>query len=695
MQTEQISFEEAIRRAVNCISQQRLRDAQGLLQAILAQAPQHPDALHLSGIIEQMQGRYDRAIALIELAREAAPEHPLFARNIAEIYRQSGQTDRAIQTGEIAARLDPDCPVALSNLGIAHYDNADYARAKTLQIRALALMPGFAQALNNLASAHRKTGDTERAISLYREAVQSDPDHVESACNLSSVLVDEERYEEALTLLHPLVARHPAHAETHKNIGRAHLGEARLDLAEQSFREAIRLDPRNHEAHLGLSQVLIDKNWPDLGLEQALIAQQLAPDAAAVHHQLGVCQSAAGNDPAALSSFETALACDPDFLNSILALGYRALEFGDFGAARRRFDHAAALKPDDLSPPLATVRLGKITADDPDFAKLRAGLERPLSNATAAALHYGLGKCYDDLGDYDRAFGHFAKGAAAKRSLIQYDPLESDRMFSAIKSTLTADAIAELRGSAISSIAPIFVLGMPRSGSTLIESILGMHSKAVPAGELNYLPKLFPLSAGPGQFRYPEGLAGMDAEDLRSRAATYAEQTLKVCADGRRVIDKLPANFHHLGLIYALFPKATIIHTQRHPLDTCLSCFTHLFERGQLFSYDLVELGHTYRCYADLMQHWKTVLPAQAFYTLEYEKLVDRPEETARDVLQFAGLNWEETCLRFHRSKRPVRTASVSQVREPIYVKSVARWKVYQKHLDSLILALGNDLARR
>jgi hypothetical protein len=237
---------------------------------------------------------------------------------------------------------------------------------------------------------------------------------------------------------------------------------------------------------------------------------------------------------------------------------------------------------------------------------------------------------------------------------------------------------------------PVFVLGMPRSGTTLVEQIIASHPAAHGAGELEELGWLaanMPKLTG-GTAPYPEAARLIDATNAKSIAAQYLEPLIARAPAARRITDKMPGNFIRIGLIAVLFPKARIVHVRRHPLDTCLSCFFQHFGRGHHFSYDLGHLGHYYTQYQRLMAHWARVLPGRIF-DVQYEDVVSKQEETSRAIIAHCGLDWDPKCLAFHEHERQVRTASFWQVRQPLYASSVGRWQAYEKHLGPLKAALG------
>jgi hypothetical protein len=312
-----------------------------------------------------------------------------------------------------------------------------------------------------------------------------------------------------------------------------------------------------------------------------------------------------------------------------------------------------------------------------------------MPNQQAIHFHFALGKCLEDLGDHDRAFPHFIEGCKLKRSSINYDSAQMTRRFNDVMRVFDRATIARLRGGGNPSAVPLFVLGMPRSGTTLLEQIIASHPEVHGAGEITDLLKIAWKSPDSA---YPGNILALDQATLSKWGDDYVAGLRKRAPDAPHITNKMPENFVFIGLIHLMLPNARIIHVNRNPVDTCLSCFKTLFNSGLDHTYDLAELGQYYVDYARLMDHWRDVLPAGAFLDVQYEDIVADQETQARRLIDFCGLEWNDACINFHKHKRSVRTASLAQVRQPIYKSSVERWRAYEKYLGPLLDALG-DLA--
>ena len=309
-------------------------------------------------------------------------------------------------------------------------------------------------------------------------------------------------------------------------------------------------------------------------------------------------------------------------------------------------------------------------------------------------LQFALGKAYEDLKQHERSFRHLLAGNKLKRAQIHYDEAEAMGYTQRIRAIFDAALCRAKAGGGEPAPTPVFIVGMPRSGTTLIEQIIASHPKAVGAGELfdfdNIVQSLTGLNGG--ALSFPEVVATMSGEQLRQVGARYLAAVRALAPTAERVADKMPWKLHFPGLIHLALPNARIIHARRDPVDTCLSCFSILFEgAGNPFTYDLGELSRFYRAYDFLMAHWRAVLPPGLMLEVRYEEVVGELEKQARSIIAHCGLEWDDSCLAFHATRRPVRTSSVAQVRKPIYHSSVGRWRPYRDQLRPLFEELGID----
>ena len=564
--------------------------------------------------------------------------------------------------------------------------------------QAAALLPNDAEAHGNLAAALRARGQLEEAVASGRRALQIRPDFAGGHNNLGVALQDLGRFDEAVASYRRAIQFKPDFAAAHNNLGGVLKELGHLDGAAVSYRRAIQFKPDFAEAHNNLGGVLKELGQLDGAVASYRKALELKPDYAEALSNLGIVMRELGHQDDEVECYRRALEIDSECINAMLGIGHVCMENGDMAEAENLFRKALEIKNDDVEARCLLVQVNKVKAGDENLAALLA-MEvaarndlSPMPYNKAISLHFALGKCFDDIGDYDRAFPHFIDGCKLKRATFGYDAGQTTQYFTDIMRIFNQATIESMRGGGNPSRLPVFVLGMPRSGTTLTEQIIASHPEVYGAGEL---PDLMAIAqrdvAGTGMV-FPDNIPALDRAGLAGWASDYVAGLRGRAPDARRITDKMPANFLAIGLIHVMLPNAKIIHVKRNPVDTCLSCFMQLFSHKQEYSYDLSELGRYYADYARLIEHWRNVLPTGAFLEVQYEDIVADQEAQARRMIAFCGLDWNDACVDFHKNKRSIRTASKSQVRQPIYKSSVERWRPYEKFLGPLLDALG-DLA--
>ena len=422
-------------------------------------------------------------------------------------------------------------------------------------------------------------------------------------------------------------------------------------------------------------------------------ALEIDPEKAESYSMLGGIYNELAELGRADECYDKALALDPESLSACLGKGHMHMEGGDFAIAERCFARALELEPEKLAIRFAFTQLGKVDDDNEHFRALRE-IKDPgsLRGHEAINYYYAMGKCHDDTGEHERAFEYYLQGAKLKRETVSYDPDANTRLIDNLESVFSREWIADLEGGGNPSSVPVFILGMPRSGTTLTEQIIASHPQVFGAGELRDLKDIATRLVSPAGRDYPRNLSGLNPQGLKLLGDEYSKRIMQRAPTSAYITDKMPGNFQLLGLIHLILPNAKIIHVRRNPLDTCISGFTRLFRSNQNQSYDLYEQGRFYRDYAHLMQHWREVLPKGAFYEVQYEELVQDNENQVRQLVDYCGLPWDDACLQSHKTRRTVRTASITQVRQPIYTSSLERWRRYEKYLGPLKEGLGSVL---
>jgi tetratricopeptide (TPR) repeat protein len=505
-----------------------------------------------------------------------------------------------------------------------------------------------------LADILRLQGRMDAAAGHFRLAALLRPDIADGWNNLGLALSALGRAGAAVVALRRGVALSPDFALAHNNLGML-LGDG------ASFRRAILCAPDLPEAYANLGTV----GSAIVSLRRAVI---LRPQTAANWYAFaaGLADKAAEEKRLAC---RTALVCQPDYGRAHNLAGLLSVQQGDLTDAARRYRRALACEPD----PSFYVNLADLAGDGGEISAMERLVADAHDDEARLPLHFALGKAYEDCGDSGKAFQHYQAGNALKRRTLDYDEERELSGMARTEQTFSAEFMARLSGRGDASDVPIFILGMPRSGSTLIEQILASHPG---------------VHGGDERPDFPELLGAFDGTDYRALGAAYLRRCRALAPAAARVTDKLPGNFLHAGAIHLALPNARIIHSRRDPADTCLSCFTKLFRSEQAYTYELGELGRYYRAYARLMAHWRAVLPASVFVEVDYEAVIADPETQTRRLLAHCGLAWDPACLAFHETRREVRTASAVQVRRPIYRDSIGRWRRYGPLLAPLLSEL-------
>jgi tetratricopeptide (TPR) repeat protein len=609
--------------------------------------------------------------------------------------RQKGRIDEAVLAGERAVALDPMLASAHSNLGVALYDAKQYDRAQAEQLQALSLNANLLQSINNLGSIERAHKNRIGAIEWYQKALAINANFIQSLSNLGAVLVESDRSDEAVPILERGLGLQPNSPELLGNLGLAYFKQDRYDEAKALLEKSLELKPNYPIALTGLAAVLGESEQYEVA--ENLLKQALAiePDKLDAYCQLGTIYLEQGKTPQAKSVFQEALKFDPSSSDALVGLGNIQLEEGQIDDAAITLKKAIAIDSNKIDARFHLTQVKKVKAGDENLLALEGILAKgeKLSSNSRISLYYALGKCYDDIGEFDKAFTNFEKGASLKRSKLTYDAAFEEGFTNSIIQTLDANTFKRLSGSGDQAKTPIFVLGMPRSGTTLTEQIIASHPLVFGAGELNDLAVVAQHSAiAQAHGHFPDNIHQNSPEELTGLGKENLDRLRAYAPDAKFITDKMPSNYVLMGLIPLILPNAKIVHVKRNALDTCLSCYTRLFNKHQDASYDLSELGRSYKNYRRLVEHWKQILPADAFYEVNYEDLVADIEGQSKALINYCGLEWDSACLEFYENKRNIRTASVSQVRQPIYASSVERWRNYEGHLQALIAEIKDYL---
>jgi tetratricopeptide (TPR) repeat protein len=573
-----------------------------------------------------------------------------------EQHRQ-GAIDAAMSAYESILARDPANATALRHLGLARFQTGKRTAGIDCLKHATRHAPADAAAWSDLGRMLAAAGETGEALACFRRAVETDPRYTDGWHNLGAALRQAGEAEAALAAYKRALVLDPARADTYLNIGNLLVDDNQTGNAIESFKRAARLDPK-------------------LAKARAHLAAEL---------------SGRGDVSEAELVFRQAVALNPDHEQAWFGLGRTLEDLGHAAEAVRCYRRVLDLKP--LHPWALGQLLGleAVDADDDLLAAARDIVDDASApDRTRALIGYGLGKALDRRGEYDAAFAAFhTANAARRREAGPFDRAEFERRIQRLIDAFPAEFFAERRRWGLGSDLPVFIVGMPRSGTTLTEQILDRHPRMSGAGEL---PHLAELAAGIShRFAlgrpWPECASELAEANVREGAHEYLDRLRARTSEGAlRVSDKSPLNFHHLGLAALMFPNARVVHCRRDPIDTCLSIYFEHFRGNQTYATDLDDIAAYYRGYERLMAHWRDVLPLN-IREVRYEDMVTGLELQARGLVEFTSLPWDNSCLSFHQSERAVQTPSRWQVRKPIYGSSVARWRRYERYLAPLTRA--------
>ena len=680
------AIQDGLGRAQALINAGQSQPAEVICRRILADFPDEPNTLHMLGLMSYNAGDPDKAISYLRQACQSPMASALYFSNLTEMLRQRGRLAEAEQYGRKAVQIDPKMIGAWNNLGIVLQESGQLEESRECLEKVVHLDRDNAEAHNNLANTFKRLGNIAKAEKHWKRALALRPYYAETYSNLANLFNEQGQYEKALESGQRAIDLNPLLFDAYINLAAAESSRWRYKEALSWLDLLIAISPENAMAHSTRAVTLKELDRLDEALADAELAMSILPENAEVQCAYGTIQLHLGEFNKAITHFDKALTY-PSAIRERILLG-RATAFvenGESEDALKQFDSILVEFPTSVGALYSRADLVKFKADDPALRKMQ-DLIRPnaiQSDNDRMSLHFALGKAFLDMGQSDNAFRHLNDGNRMKRALIQYDANATSQWLASLSQAMTADILKKFKGQGDPSKMPIFVIGMPRSGTTLIEQILSSHPDIHGAGELKFLSRIIEENGG-----MPGGIKDVLPEKLRAMAGGYIAKVAPLSHGKLYVVDKMPANFMHAGLIHMMLPNAKIIHSRRDPVDTCLSCYSKLFGGEQSFTYNQAELGQFHRDYQKLMAHWRAVLPSSNFLEVDYEQVVEDIETQARRMLDFIGVPWNSDCLAFYETKRPVRTASVNQVRKPVYKSSAGRWRVHEKNLKPLLSAL-------
>ncbi len=611
----------------------------------------------------QARGAFGEARTFFRKVTQKDPEQAPVWHALAGASFQLGELGEAAAALERACALEPDNIEYLSDLG------------------------GVYLGLENLAAAER----------TLRTVTQRRPDYGQAHYNLCSVLYRSGKLNEAIGELQRLIAREPGFAEAHFNLGVALRDIGNWGAARRAFETASKLQPDTARTYLELARLESAAHLTDDAIRHYRAYRGRGHNEVEVAVEFALLLQREGHTNEAMALLEQAERENPHNEQAGLTRARIMHEAGKLSDAEALYNAVLERFPQATAAAIGLSRLRQVSdANDPLTVRLLQTLgAMSHDDARAQPVRFALGKIYDDLGEFEHAFAHYAAGNEMRARSLDYDRVAAEAETDALLATFTAPARQCNDVAASDSNKPVLIVGMPRSGTTLTEQIVAAHGRAAGAGELGFFPTLvrhLPMLAGTSM-DYPGCWCSIDEALARQVSEQYLELLERHGADALRVTDKMPVNYKHVGLFSSLFPHAYVIICRRDPRDVALSIYFQYFRDRHDYAWRLADIAHCYVQHERLIKHWLALRPTRT-HVVDYADLVQDHEQAARRLIAAIDLEWDPHCLDYHQVERQVKTASNWQVRQPIYTTSIARWRAYAEHLADFVSALKHERAR-
>ena len=638
-------------------------DAELKCAEVLESSPGEVNFLCLAARAAIVQKNFDQARYLLDEAVRMHPDFAIAHDGVGDLLFAEGYVSAAVRAYEQALRLDPTLPGPLAKIEKAQELIAKAEKSGTNKVSTApsGRRMAYADEIRTVEQQLRD-GNSKQAEDTIRSILKRDPNHVEAARLLARIATDKKVYKDAEVYLRHAAANAPDYTRIW------------VDLAN----------------------VLKELEREDEALECAEKVLELAPEKTESHVLHASMLGFVGRQHEAIASYRKALEIAPDRPGALCGMAHHLKTVGNQDEAITTYRRCMDIKPDHAEAYWGLANFKTFQFSDNEIEIMYELLDgEHLDDEARVQFHNALGLDRESRGDFDTAFSHYEQCNSLRRQSESYDPVETETRYDRVIEVFNDEFFAEREGYGNPDPAPVFVVGLPRSGSTLIEQILASHSAVDGTHELTNLASTVRDIRVPGKRKekFPDTLLSLNTDGYRKIGADYLDATRKYRAGAAYFIDKNPNNFVFVGLLRLALPNAKIINARRHPLDSCFGTYKQLFASGQPFSYDLVELGEYYLQYVRLMDHWHQLIPGYVL-DVQYEHVVADLETQVRRILDFCGLPFEESCLRFHETERAVKTASSEQVRQPIYSSSVHLWRNYESHIGDLIEVLEPLLAK-
>jgi len=705
------------------ISHSRGQSEQGieLIRKAISINPVTADFYNNLGAVYKQMGRYLEALECYQTAINLLPDHAEAFNNLGNVYREQGRVNEARTAFEKALSIKPDFSRAHNNLGLIQQAGNELAEAEKSFSKAIDLDSNYTEAMFNRANTLQAMGKLDEAVGEYQKVIQANPAFTSAYVNLANLYAARQNYQEAKKLYVAALKINQNLFDACFNLGRILFQEKEIDRALELLNRARQIKPNLPAVynHLGLCQ--FELNHVDRSIEFYQIAIKLNQNFAEAHYNLGNALYKRFKLLDAAEAYQKAVDQKPDFAEALNNLGNVLTELGKIQEGEDALKKALKINPEYDA---AFNNLGNIHKQkgqkskaiecynraleiNPDYPEAHRHLalsnkyrkndsaheeriksilkKEGLSSTARMHLNFALGKIYDDRNMPEQAFMAYKQANDIRHEEMEFDVERHHQYIDRLINTYSDSFFKKRKKFGHQSEVPVFVVGMPRSGTTLVEQIITSHPDAVAGGELIAIHQM--ESSIGNHIRsttpYPENATYLDEVATMNLSRYYLNFISDFSKDAPRITDKMPDNFLSLGFIRLLFPNARIVHCRRTPQDTCLSIYFQFFVQANAYAYDLETLGRYYNEYLRLMEYWRQS-PHINMLEVQYEDLVNNQEEISRQIIEYTGLEWHDDCLSFHKNKRPVRTASSDQVRRPMYKGSIGRWRSYEEYLEPL-----------
>jgi tetratricopeptide (TPR) repeat protein len=730
----ELTIEQALQQGVAAHKEGKLEEAERLYRAILQSQPAHPDANHNLGVLAVSVNKAEAALPLFKTALEANPKIEQFwlsyidalikenqfenVKLVIEQAKTQGVAEEKLNTLEAQLPFETQ----IQNVNSANppqerlssllkcYQTGQYGDAEKLAVsitqefpqhqlgwkvlgallkqtgrvidsltamqKYLDLAPQDAEAHSNLGNTLQELGRLDDAEKSCRQAIALKPDLAEAHINLGNTLQELGRLDEAEKSCRQAIALKPDLAEAHSNLGNTLQELSRLDEAEKSCRQAIALKPDLAEAHNNLGVTLQELGRLDEAEASYTQAIGFKPDYAEAHNNLGNTLKELGRLDEAEASYTQAIALKPEYALAHYNFGITLQELGRLDEAEASYTQAIALKSDYAEAHRMLTSMKKFDVQDEQYSKmLELFLNEEISEEQRCHINFGLAKACEDLGNFEQAYTHYGEGNVLRKKLLNYDINRDVELFKQLKSSYLKIEKNSLEPSSLANkITPIFIVGMPRSGTTLVEQIISSHSQVAGAGELSFVAQFGASIA--------QGLSDSNTDSLLNFRERYLIKLKNVSKGNLIVTDKMPQNFCYIGLLAAAFPEAKIVHVKRNPAAVCWANYKQYFKSKNIgYCYAIDDVISYHKLYENLMEFWTNTL-SNRVYKLDYEQLTVNQESESRQLIEYLGLDWDENCLSPQNNTRSVATASNLQIRKKVYQGSSEQWKKYEPFLN-------------